>query len=60
MKIDGWDLFGMLCAFALIGFGIHGVVNRKRINNLGDFIISVGQIAAGIFALIVTIFLGMK
>ena len=55
MKIDGWDIFGLLCGLALIALGAHGVANRKRINNLGHLIISIGQIGLGVFALVVTI-----
>ena len=55
MTIDGWDMFGLLCGLALIGWGVHGVANRKRINNLGNLIISIGQIGSGVFVLVVTV-----
>jgi hypothetical protein len=50
-----WYVFGVLIGLALIGSGIHGVVNRKRINNLTHLIISVGQIVLGVFGLVATI-----
>ena len=55
MTIDGWDMLGLLCGLALIGGGVHGVAKRKRINNLGHLIISIGQIGLGVFVLVVTI-----
>ena len=33
-------------------FGIYGVVNRKRINNVTHLIISIGQIVSGIILFI--------
>ena len=33
-------------------FGIHGVVNRKRIDNVTHLIISIGQIVSGIILFI--------
>jgi TM2 domain-containing membrane protein YozV len=33
-------------------FGIHGVVNKKRINNVAHLIISIGQIVSGILLFI--------
>jgi hypothetical protein len=33
-------------------FGIHGVVNRKRINKVAHLIISIGQIVSGIILFI--------
>ena len=50
-----WYLFGVLIGLALIGSGVHGVVNRKAINNLTHLIISVGQIVLGVFGLVATI-----
>ena len=38
-------------------FGIHGVVNRKRINKVTHLIISIGQIASGIVLFIIIIIL---
>ncbi len=55
MTIDGWDMLGLLCGLALTGWGVHGVANRKRINNLGHLIISIGQVGLGVFVLVVTI-----
>ncbi len=54
MRIDGWDIFGLLYGLVLIGSGFHGFANRKRINNLGHLIISIGQIRLGVFALVAT------
>ncbi len=58
-----WYVFGVLIGLGLIGSGIHGVVNRRAVNNLTHLIISVGQIALGGFGLVATIlfiFKGMK
>ena len=60
MRIDRWDVLGMLCGLVLIGFGIRGVVNRKRINKLAPLIISIGQIGLGVFVLIGTILFIIK
>lgn len=45
-------LVGVLSVLVLVGWGIHGVINRKRINNLANLIISIGQIVCGIIGLI--------
>lgn len=46
-----WYIIGVLIGFWLIGSSIYGVRNRKG-NPLAYFIISVGQIALGIWSLI--------
>lgn len=60
MKIDRWDFLGLLCVLFLIGSGIHGVANRRRVNNLGNLIISVGQIVLGLFGLLMIILFVIK
>jgi hypothetical protein len=47
-------LFIFLMGLASLLWGVHGVKNRKHINDLPNFILSIGQIGCGII-----IFLGI-
>jgi hypothetical protein len=55
MKMDLWSLYGVLLGLFVIGWGIHGVVNRKRISNAASYILSIGQIICGAFVLAVVV-----
>ena len=49
--MDKWDLFGVLLGLFNLAWGIHGVVNRKRIRNVAHFILSIAQITGGVMIL---------
>jgi len=59
-NITLWYVLGVIIGLGLIRSGIRGVANRKRFNNLGHLIISIGQIAFGVFGLFAIIVFILK
>jgi uncharacterized membrane-anchored protein len=53
----------IIIAFVGIGFlvwGLHGIVNRKKINNRANYILSVSQVISGVMVWIFLIYVFFK
>jgi hypothetical protein len=53
MDISGLIL--LLVGLTQIVWGMHGVVNKKRVSNVTHFILSIGQIMCGVLILAVVV-----